>query len=297
MRKLLLLCGVLALAACAPTSIAFASVGHLRGHHDGGGYNGGSQGGGPGDDRGDGHDYPGGGFQGGGFQGPGDRDGRGYRHVFVCNGTYTGVWVRDLVVPPSGVCLLTNSIIDGGVAVRSNGDFEAGTTSIRGDVQADGAQTVYVYAGSTVNGDINTDATSQTQIFDSSVTGEVRVQQGTGQVYLCNDTVGWGIAVRGSGPNILVGDHLDPNCPGNVVNQGNIVVSDNATYVELSVGDNSVPHGSIFVTNNQGTPVGTSGENVQGNQGGYALVCEGNASPFLGSPNPGWAQYVGQCSA
>jgi hypothetical protein len=31
--------------------------------------------------------------------------------------------------------------------------------------------------------------------------------------------------------------------------------------------------------------------------GGHTLACFGNASPFVGSPNPGWSRYIGQCSA
>jgi hypothetical protein len=272
-----------------PTSMAFARAGD-RGGYNQYGDNGNSF---------DGGDYNSWGYNGDGnnYGGYGDRGDHGHRHVFVCNGTYSGIRVRDLVVPPSGVCLITNSVIEGSVDVPYNGDFEAGATSIRGNVEAEGAQTVYIYADSSVGGDIETLGTAQTQIFESTVTGGIRVRRGTDQVYLCHNIVGRGISVTRSGPNILVGDIQDPNCLGNVVDDGSIFVAGNSTYVELVVGDNSVPNGSIFVADNGGTPVGTSGESVEGNQGGHALICEANAAPFVGSPNPGWSYYAGQCSA
>lgn len=221
----------------------------------------------------------------------------GHRQSFSCDGTFTGITVRDVVVGPSDVCLLTNSVIRGDVRVQSNGDFEAGNTSIRGDVEGNQALTIYLYDGSNVGGQLETWDTAQVFAFNSAVGDGLSVIGSTDQVFLCNNTVGRGIAVLRSGPDILVGDHLDPNCAGNVVEWGNIVVSQNATYVELVVGDNSVMNGSMFVTGNTGTPVFTSGESVLGNQGRGALFCFGNVAPFVGSPNPGWFRYAGQCSA
>ena len=283
MSKLLLLFGVVAVAMFAAASTALARAGVSVSHSQHGRHSQHGQNGRGGD-----------GYTHGGY---GDHGGHGNRRPFVCNGTYTRIWVRDLVVPPSGVCLITNSDIGGSVDVPYGGDFEAGSTSIRGDVDAERAQTVYIYAGSTVGGDIDSGATAQTQIFDSTVNGGIRVQRGTNQVYLCNNTVGRGISVTQSGPNILVGDYQNPDCLGNVIDSGNIFVADNTTYVELDVGDNSVQNGDIVVVDNAGTPAGISGESVQGNQGGQALICEGNAAPFVGSPNPAWWYYGGQCAA
>jgi hypothetical protein len=217
--------------------------------------------------------------------------------TFNCNGTFSGITVRNLVVGPSGVCLLTDSVVRGHVEVQSNGDFEAGNTSIGGNVTGDHALTVYLYDGSNVGGRLNTRGTAQVFAFNSAVGNRINVIGSSTQVFLCNNTVGHGIAVVQSASNILVGDHLDPSCAGNVVQHGNVVVSQNATDVELVVGDNSVLDGSMFVTDNTGAPDFTSGESVLGNQGGHTLACRDNASPFVGSPNPGWSHYSGQCSA
>ena len=179
----------------------------------------------------------------------------------------------------------------------SAGDFEAGNTSISGSVRGEGALTVYLYGGSNVGGRLAARNTAQVFAFDSTVGGRVSVIGSTNQVFLCNNTVGRGIDVLRSGPNILVGDHLDPSCPGNVVQHGSVIVAQNATYVELAVGDNSVLNGSMFVAGNTGTPVFTSSESVLGNVGTGMLACWDNASPFVGSPNLGWSRYSGQCSA
>jgi len=251
----------------------------------------GDGGGGQGDHSGSGG-WGGGGWDGGGWGGGGD-----HRDAFKCDGTFTGLTVKNLVVEPSAVCLLTNSVIQGDVRVRAGADFEAGNTSIAGSVKGYQALTIYLYSGSSVGGHLRTRDTSQVFAFNSTIGDSIRVVGSTDQVFLCNNTVGDGIAVLRSGPNILVGDHLDPNCAGNIVQHGNLVVADNATYVELVVGDNSVLDGSMFVIDNTGTPTFTSGESVLGNQGGDTLACFGNAAPFVGSPNPGWLQYGGQCSA
>lgn len=303
MSKLLVLLGVVAVAMFAAASTALARAGmsvshsqhgrNVRSHHGDRNTRGAS-----GNRRGSGNQRSSGNRGGSDSQsGHGDRGDSGDRHPFVCNGTYTKIWVQDLVVPQSGVCLITNSDIEGSVSVPYGGDFEAGTTSIGGDVNATRAQTVYIYAGSTVGGDIDTSATAQTQIFDSTVNGGIQVQRGTDQVYVCNNSVDEGVSVTQSGPDILVGDHQNPDCLGNVIDSGNIFVANNATYVELDVGDNSVQNGDIVVVNNGGTSVGTSGESVEGNQGGQGLVCDGNAAPFVGSSNPAWWYYGGQCTA
>lgn len=220
-----------------------------------------------------------------------------HRRSFSCNGRFSKMTLTDVVVGPSAVCQLTDSVIRGDVSVQPNGDFEAGATSIGGDLQGDQALTVYLYRGSDVQGSLETRGTAQVFAFNSAVGGRVSVFGSTDQVFLCNNKVGGGITVERSGPNILVGDYRDPHCPGNVVQRGNVLISQNATYVELVVGDNVVRGGSMSVIGNTGTHASTSGESVQGNNAGNALLCSGNASPFVGSPNPGWQKYGGQCSA
>lgn len=237
----------------------------------------------------------GGHHEGNGHKKHGDK---GNGHGKKCNGKFTGVTLRNVVVEPFGVCELFDSVVKGDVNVQFNGDFEASNTLIGGDVKANRAQTVFLDPGSSVGGGVETDRTAQVFLFDSSIDNGINVTRSTDQVFLCNNDVGGdGISVLRSGTDILVGDHLDPGCPGNTVTDGDIVVTENSTDVELAVGDNSVPHGSMFVFDNAGTAFGTSGEAVQGNDGGRILACDGNAAPFIGSPNPGWLHYHGQCSA
>jgi hypothetical protein len=272
-----------------------------RGGGSGGNWSGGGNGGsgnwGGGGNGGSGN-WGGGGNSGNGGGGDWGSGGGNQGQPFSCAGTFTGITVGDVIVRPYHTCLLTDSVIRGDVRVQSSGDFEAGNTLIRGNVEGTGALTIYVYNGSTVGGDLDTNNSSQVFAFNSTVQGNISVIGSTDQVFLCNNTIGNGITVLRSGPNILVGDDQDPNCLGNIVEHGNVWVSQNATYVELVVADNLVLDGSMWVTDNTGTPTFTSGESVLNNQGAGTLFCFGNASPFVGSPNPGWLQYGGdQCSA
>lgn len=238
----------------------------------------------------------GGHHEGNGHEGNGHNGHHGKR---TCNGKFTGVTLRNVVVGPFDVCELSDSVVKGDVNVGFNGDFEATNTSIGGDITASRSQTIFLDPGSSVGGSVVTDRTAQVFVFDSSVDEGLNVTRSTDQVFLCNSEFGGtGISVQRSGPDILVGDRLNPGCPGNTVTDGNVIVTENSTDVELAVGDNTVHGlGSMFVFDNAGTAFGTSGEAVQGNEGGRTLACDGNAAPFVGSPNPSWAHYHGQCSA
>jgi len=61
---------------------------------------------------------------------------------------------------------------------------------------------------------------------------------------------------------------------------------------QLLVRGNNVAHGNMEVSNN----TGTGSKTVAGNTGTKTLKCNGNAPPFSGTGNTGWAQQQGQCS-
>jgi hypothetical protein len=210
---------------------------------------------------------------------------------FTCNGTFTGVTLKKVVVPNDGACTLVGSTVTGDVKVRTNAYFEANATSIQGSVKADRALTVYLHDGSTVGKDVKADKTSQVFLWDGHVNKNVQVQSftGSGQVQVCGMKVDGNVKVQKSGTDILVGDVLAA-CGGNTVG-GNVDVTNNFADVELVVSDNTIG-GKLTVSKN----TGLADKLVQLNAGGQRLVCESNSAPFVWSSNTGFARVKGQCS-
>jgi hypothetical protein len=200
---------------------------------------------------------------------------------------------RDLIVPAGAVCLLTRVTVRGDVTVRAGGFLQATHTTVRGDARGRRAQTLFFDAGSKVYGNLVADRTAQVFLFESRVEGRIDVRQASGKVNVCGNTVRGDIHVsKRSGPDILVGDPLAIDCPGNVVKRGDIVLEDNATDVELIVRGNTLGHGDLEVRRNGGP----SAKFVENNNGKGRLVCVGNAASFTASGNTGWARLLGQCA-
>jgi hypothetical protein len=210
-----------------------------------------------------------------------------------CDGTATGITIKgDLSVPSGGACRLVNSPVRGDVKVRGGAYFQATNTTVRGDVRGKRAQTIFIEGGSTVKGDVDAERTSQVFVFASSVGDSIEVSRADDKVNVCGVTVHDDIEVERSGRDILIGDPLTLDCPGNVVKRGNIEVRDNFTDVELIVRGNAIKRGDLEVKRNSGP----SAKYVQGNAGGDVLSCKGNDSPFTVSGNTGWKKAIGQCA-
>jgi hypothetical protein len=212
----------------------------------------------------------------------------------VCDGVLTGKTInRDLTVPPGAACRIVNSVVRGDVKVRGRAYFQGTDATIRGNVEAMRAQTLFLEGGSLVRGDVVTDRTAQVYVFASNVRGGIDVSRATDSVNVCGNTVRDDIHIERSGRDILVGDPLTIDCPGNnVVQRGNVELENNFTDVEFVVSGNRIDRGNLAVRSNRGP----SAKFVQNNQGGRRLVCSGNAAPFTGSGNIGWPTRAGQCA-
>jgi hypothetical protein len=206
-----------------------------------------------------------------------------------CNGTFTGVTLGDVVVPPNGACILDNSVVNGQVDVLKDAYFQAVNTKISEDVNGDHAQTVFIDTGSS-SGDVSGDTTAQFFIFNATVNGDVDSDHSTNEVEVCGSTVKGAATIQhlqGGGNEILVGDPAG-GCAANTLK--NVRVDHNFTDILLSIRGNSIS-GNATVSHNNGP----SDKFVQANNGGKTLKCVGNASPFVGGPNGGWASKQGQC--
>jgi cytoskeletal protein CcmA (bactofilin family) len=215
---------------------------------------------------------------------------------FKCDGTFTGITVRRVTVKPNDSCTLNRSTVTGDVKVRTNAYFEANDTSIGGDVEGKSALTIFIRDGSSVGGDVEAKRTPQLFLFTSTVTGDIEAKNAiseSGHVQICGVHILEGdILVKGVGGDVLVGDPLTEGCPGNTVDHGSVWIERNVTDIELVVRGNTILEGSLDVSDN----TGPSDKFVQTNTGGKRLTCNDNGSPFVGSPNTGWAFTQGQCS-
>jgi hypothetical protein len=211
-----------------------------------------------------------------------------------CNRTMSERTVKgDLVVPAGGVCRLKRVTVRGDVEVRRGGFLQATRTTVRGNASARKALTLFFDGGSKVGGDVLGNRTAQIFVFASTVGGRIDVRNASGKVNVCGNTVAGDIHIsRRSGPDILVGDPLAVDCPGNVVRRGDIVLEDNSTDVELVVRGNTVKRGDLVLRRNGGP----SAKIVESNTGKARLLCTGNAAPFAATGNTGWASALGQCA-
>ena len=134
-----------------------------------------------------------------------------------CDGTFVGkTFEKDVVVPPNGVCILLGSRVRGNVKAQKDSYFQADNSRIGGSVKGDEAQTLFIADGTRVKGGIRGDATIQVFVFHSKVTNDIDVVEATDQIFICGTTVTKGdIEVQDSSRNILVGNPLAADCPGN----------------------------------------------------------------------------------
>jgi hypothetical protein len=121
----------------------------------------------------------------------------------------------------------------------------------------------------------------------------IEVSEATDAVQICGTRIARGdIEVVRSSRDILIGDPLTEDCPGNVVKRGDVELKRNFTDKEFVFRGNRISKGDVTVYKNTG-PVPKF---VEDNTGGGTLRCHLNSSPFTALGNSGWDALTGQCS-
>jgi hypothetical protein len=225
------------------------------------------------------------------------------RAEFRCNGVFKGKAYGDVVVPRGAACSLVDSTVAGDVRALKNSYFQATNTAVRGDIEGDEAQTIFVEAGSRA-ASIESVRTAQFFVFNSTVLEDIEPERTKEVVQICGNTVRRGnIEVRRTGPqngngtgqhpgtDILIGDPLTQGCRGNLVKRGDIKVTRNFTDIEFVIRGNSVKKGDLQVSKN----VGPVPKLVDANIGGDRFVCRENTL-LVESANAGWDRKLGQCA-
>jgi hypothetical protein len=207
-----------------------------------------------------------------------------------CTGTVNGGTKYNLTVPAGAACTLVGTRIAGSIEVKEGGYLQLTGATLAGDITATGAQTVFIDTGTQIAGSLTATSTAQVFVFDTSMAGNVNVKQASQAVQLCGLSLAGNVKVERSGQDILIGDPLTVDCPGNTIH-GNLDVLDNSTFNELVVRGNTVV-GNITVARNTGPSVKV----VQSNRGLGVLDCSANAAPFTGTANPDWMWRRGQCA-
>ena len=224
------------------------------------------------------------------------------RAKFTCDGVFKNKAYGDVVVPRGAACTLIDSTVAGNVRALKNSYFQATHTAVRGDVEGDEAQTIYLDAGSRA---ASVEAVKAVQffVFNSTVLEDIEPERTKEVVQICGNTVRRGnIEVRRSGPNgnglsqhpgtdILIGDPLTEGCRGNVVKRGDIIVSRNFADIEFVIRGNTVKRGNLEVSKN----IGPVPKIIDDNTSGDRLVCRENTLATATS-NTGWDRKLGQCA-
>jgi hypothetical protein len=190
-----------------------------------------------------------------------------------CDGVLKNKTYDDVTVQRGDACTLTNS-------------------TVRGDVEGNKSQTIFIDTGSRVSGSVEGEVVSQFFVYNSTIGEDIEPAGSDAVVQICGNTVRKGnIEVRRSGTDILVGDPLAVGCRGNLVKRGDIDLVRNFTDVEFIVRGNTVKKGDLNVSRN----TGPAPKVVEGNTGGDRLNCRLN-SLFSASQNKGWDRMLGQCA-
>ena len=221
---------------------------------------------------------------------------------FRCNGVFKGKTYDGVVVPSGSSCTLLDSTVKGNVRVQRNAYLQTVGTAVRGDVEGNNSQTVFIDTGSRIAGSVESVGARQFFVYNSSVGEDIEPERTREAVHICGNTLRRGnIEVRGSGPagspaqqpgtDILIGDPLAVGCKGNVVKRGDLIVTKNFANIEFVIRGNTVNRGDLKVTSNTG-PVPKI---VDANVGGIRLVCTKNSS-VNATANSRWDHKRGQCS-
>src|SRR4051794_24473921 len=83
-----------------------------------------------------------------------------------CNGVFKGKAYDDVTVPRGAACTLIDATVRGDVRALKNAYFQSTGTTVRGDVEGESAQTVFIDTGSKVEGSVEAIKTAQFLVFN-----------------------------------------------------------------------------------------------------------------------------------
>src|SRR6185503_4894144 len=105
----------------------------------------------------------------------------------------------EVVVPRGASCTLVDSTVTGGVTALRNAYFQASNSVVRGDIEGEEVQTIFIEGGSRVYGSVESVRAAQFFVFNSTVMEDSEPERTPETVHICGNNVRRGnIEVRRS---------------------------------------------------------------------------------------------------
>jgi hypothetical protein len=188
-----------------------------------------------------------------------------------CRGALPAGTYHNIIVPPSTLCILSNSVVTNNVKAFRSSILLMTNDHVGGNVEAHQAFQLSVQ-GSTVDGHIKMmdgESTPGAGVIGVSIAGGTVVKNGNIEVHNTNTAI------------IFIVE--------TTVEKGSVQLMNNTTDVLLQLQFMNVGHG-IMVFNNDGPSPKFVSENVVGHQ----VMCFHNTGAFVGGPNA-TPKTEGQC--
>jgi len=130
----------------------------------------------------------------------------------TCRGTLGAVTVDNLRVPQNATCTLNGTRVGGNVVVERGATLAANNIRVRGSVQAEGARSVRLQAGSRVNGDVQLKAGGSATVRDSFVGGTLLLDTNNGTLDLSRNRIEGNLqAFQNTGALSIFNNTIDEN--------------------------------------------------------------------------------------
>jgi hypothetical protein len=107
----------------------------------------------------------------------------------TCTGTIGSVTVDNLRVPDGASCRLVATTVEGTITVGNGSRLYAVRVSVKGNVQAEGAERVVVRNGSRIDGSIQLVQGGSAKILRTTVNSDVQLFENTGPLLVRGNTI------------------------------------------------------------------------------------------------------------
>lgn len=202
-----------------------------------------------------------------------------------CTGNLSGVTTGSLNVPSGKTCVLDDVHVDGSITVQTGGGLIVRDSTIDKHVKSDGCTTTQLYL-STIKGEVKISRCTGFVLvgsfpcpIDPYVGGNLKVFDNHGAVMICNVTVEHNIIAHGN----------DGKFVGIILNRvGNNILAQQQDGKQMNILNNDV-EGNINVENNDESTALYVNDNTSHN-----LNCHGNDVAPIAKRNTA-DHFVGQC--
>jgi hypothetical protein len=129
-----------------------------------------------------------------------------------CTGIVGAQSYEQIEVPPNATCTLNGTRVDGTIKVGVNATLQANGVIVGGNIQAEGATTVFVGTGSTVGGSIQIKQGGRATVNGVQVTGDIQLESNAGALSVTANRVGGNIQiVQNRGGAAITDNRIDGN--------------------------------------------------------------------------------------